>query len=157
MNLYIRIKDGVPFEHPMLESNLLLVYPDINLNNLPTDIATFTRVARPKLGIYQVYSGSTYECIDNIWQDVHHAREMTEEEKIIKNDEIAEAEIKFQQFIQWHKDNPRPQPFPSWIFNENTGMWYAPVKPPLIGTYPDTEYYTWEESTLSWVRNIINI
>jgi hypothetical protein len=38
-----------------------------------------------------------------------------------------------------------PQPFSSWILNQETGVWESPV------LYPDDEnIYTWNESTLSW-------
>ena len=38
-----------------------------------------------------------------------------------------------------------PQPFPSWILNQETGGWESPV------SYPDDENnYNWNESTLSW-------
>ena len=38
-----------------------------------------------------------------------------------------------------------PQPYPSWILNENTCQWEAPVK------QPDGRY-RWDESSLSWVE-----
>ena len=40
-----------------------------------------------------------------------------------------------------------PQPFPSWILNETTCLWEAPV------AYPDAdsdERYEWNEETTSW-------
>jgi hypothetical protein len=38
-----------------------------------------------------------------------------------------------------------PKPFPSWVLNEDTTEWEAPVP------YPDDgNFYTWNESTLSW-------
>lgn len=39
-----------------------------------------------------------------------------------------------------------PQPFPSWVLNETTCLWDAPVP------YPDDglDYY-WDEDSLSWV------
>jgi hypothetical protein len=38
-----------------------------------------------------------------------------------------------------------PQPYPSWILNEDTCEWEAPVP------YPDVENaYIWNEVTLSW-------
>jgi len=41
-----------------------------------------------------------------------------------------------------------PQPFPSWILNEDTCLWEAPIPmpDPIEGTY-----YTWDEATVSWV------
>jgi hypothetical protein len=38
-----------------------------------------------------------------------------------------------------------PQPFPSWILNEDTCRWDAPVPYPTDG-----KMYTWNEATLSW-------
>ena len=39
-----------------------------------------------------------------------------------------------------------PQPYPSWVLNEETCLWEAPVP------YPDDgNGYYWDETTLSWV------
>ena len=39
----------------------------------------------------------------------------------------------------------QPKPFPSWIFNEETCRWEAPV------AYPDDgEKYKWNEDTTNW-------
>jgi len=41
-----------------------------------------------------------------------------------------------------------PQPFPSWVLNEETCMWDAPVP------YPDDgAIYRWDENTLAWVED----
>jgi hypothetical protein len=43
-----------------------------------------------------------------------------------------------------------PQPFNSWLLNENTCLWEAPVQ------YPnDGNFYQWNEQTLSWEQIII--
>jgi hypothetical protein len=39
-----------------------------------------------------------------------------------------------------------PQPYPSWILNEQTCQWEAPVPMPT-----DDKKYMWDESTTSWV------
>lgn len=40
-----------------------------------------------------------------------------------------------------------PQPFPSWVLNETTCLWDAPVP------YPDDgQRYLWDEDTVSWVQ-----
>jgi hypothetical protein len=39
-----------------------------------------------------------------------------------------------------------PRPYDSWILNEDTCLWDAPVPYPTDGNY-----YVWEEETLSWV------
>jgi len=39
-----------------------------------------------------------------------------------------------------------PQPFPSWLLDEDTCRWDAPIP------YPDDgKMYTWDEDTTSWV------
>jgi len=38
-----------------------------------------------------------------------------------------------------------PQPFPSWILNEDTCLWEAPTPRP-----DDEKRYNWNESTKSW-------
>jgi hypothetical protein len=43
-----------------------------------------------------------------------------------------------------------PKPFNSWIFNEDTCLWYAPVAYPTDG-----ERYTWNEETQSWTLQTI--
>jgi hypothetical protein len=41
-----------------------------------------------------------------------------------------------------------PQPFPSWVLNEETCLWGAPVAMPNDG-----KLYNWDEATTSWVVN----
>jgi hypothetical protein len=38
-----------------------------------------------------------------------------------------------------------PQPFPSWILNESTWLWEAPVPYPT-----DEKFYSWDESIKNW-------
>ena len=63
MKLYIRIKDGQTFEHPIFEDNFREAFPDVDVNNLPDEFAHFERVAPPTRGVYEVYEG-TKEWID---------------------------------------------------------------------------------------------
>jgi len=42
-----------------------------------------------------------------------------------------------------------PQPYASWVLNENTCCWNAPTSMPTDG-----KMYVWNESTLSWVLPI---
>jgi len=43
-----------------------------------------------------------------------------------------------------------PQPYPSWILNEDTCRWDAPVPYPT-----DDKMYSWDEATTSWVEVVI--
>jgi hypothetical protein len=40
-----------------------------------------------------------------------------------------------------------PQPFPSWVLNEQTCLWEPPTPMPNDG-----KMYIWDENTLSWVE-----
>lgn len=40
-----------------------------------------------------------------------------------------------------------PQPFPSWLLDEDTCLWGAPTPRPNDG-----KLYTWDEATLAWVE-----
>jgi len=42
-----------------------------------------------------------------------------------------------------------PKPFNSWILNEDTCRWKAPVAMPTE-TLEENQYYSWNESTLTW-------
>ena len=45
-----------------------------------------------------------------------------------------------------------PQPFPSWVLDEDTCLWNAPVAVPTDG-----KHYTWDEATTSWVEVTENV
>jgi hypothetical protein len=42
-----------------------------------------------------------------------------------------------------------PKPFTSWVLNEDTCQWQAPVKLP-----DDGKNYAWDEQSLSWVETL---
>lgn len=45
-----------------------------------------------------------------------------------------------------------PKPYASWLLNEDTCLWDAPVPYPTdIGTLEEPKRYTWDEATTSWV------
>ena len=43
-----------------------------------------------------------------------------------------------------------PQPYPSWTISAPTWIWTPPTPMPTE-TLPDNEYYSWDETTKSWV------
>ena len=46
-----------------------------------------------------------------------------------------------------------PKPYASWLLNENTCLWEAPVAMPAdAGTGEPPKRYTWDEATTSWVE-----
>jgi hypothetical protein len=47
-----------------------------------------------------------------------------------------------------------PKPYNSWVLNENTCLWEAPVAMPEdAGTGEPPKRYTWDEATTSWVES----
>jgi hypothetical protein len=42
-----------------------------------------------------------------------------------------------------------PKPYTSWLLNETTCLWEAPVAYPTDGNY-----YTWNEETINWVETV---
>lgn len=134
MELYIRIVDGQPFEHPIEGSNFRQAFPNIDTNNLPVDFARFVRVAPPSVGVYEVYTGVTYELVDGVYTDVHRVEPMTEQQKADKQDEIKSV---------WAANGG----FPSWIFDKETCSFNPPLSYPLDG-----KNYIWDEPTTSWIE-----
>jgi hypothetical protein len=47
-----------------------------------------------------------------------------------------------------------PKPFASWLLDENTCWWNAPIPYPTdIGTEENPKRYSWDEATTSWVES----
>ena len=132
MRLFIRLKNGQPFEHPIMEDNFCLVFPKVDLNNLPDWVAEFQRIEKPNVGVYECYEGVTYEWVEGIVKDTHHVRAMTEPEKLAKQNKVKE---------DWLQNG-----FPSWVFNEDTCAFNPPIPHPTDGAL-----YDWNEETTSWV------
>jgi hypothetical protein len=131
MRLFIRLKDGQPFEHPIMEDNFRQAFPKVDLDNLPDWVAEFKRVERPQIGVYEVCEGCIYAWVNGIVQDVWNVRPMTDAEKQAKID-----------FAMQHK------PFSSWIFVEETCSFKPPVPKP-----DDGKRYVWDEETINWVES----
>lgn len=133
MELFIRIVDGQPFEHPIEGGNFRAAFPDVDTDNLPSNFARFTRIEEPLLGVYEVCDGCTYEWDGDIVKDVHQVRDMTEEEKTTKQNEAKAL---------WADKG-----YASWVFNEETCSFDPPTP------YPDDgNLYGWDEETTSWVE-----
>ena len=139
MKLYIKIKDGIPEGHPLLEENLISAFPEIDLNNLPDDWAEFQRISIPSLAVYEVYDRTEYELNSQtgVYQDKHIIRQMTDSEKIAKQEQFKS---------EW---NSAPtSAFASWIFNADMCRYDPPVSPPE-SAFPNQ--WLWKESDLNWV------
>lgn len=134
MELFIRIKNGQPFEHPIMGDNFCLAFPDVDTNNLPAEFARFVRVAPPTVGPYERNQTVSYQLVNGVYTDVFACEQMTAEEIAIKQQAVKDA---------WAANNG----FASWTFNEATCAFEAPTPRPT-----DNKFYTWDEPTLAWVE-----
>lgn len=131
MDLFIQLRDGHPFEHPILSENFHQAFPDVNTENLPAEFARFVRVVAPTIGVYDVYEGVKYERSGDVFTDVHYVRPMTDAEKAQKQSDTQ---------AQWAATGHA-----SWIFNPDTCEFEPPVP------YPnDGKTYRWDEPSVSW-------
>lgn len=89
MELYIQIRDGNPFGHPILADNFKENFPHIDINAMPNEFARFERIAIPTDREYEVYQETTYEWSGNIVTDVHNFRPMTDEERAVVDERKA--------------------------------------------------------------------
>lgn len=133
MELFIRLKNGQPFEHPIFGDNFRQAFPDVDVDNLPEWAARFERIAQPPVGIYEVYEGVTYVWDNGIVKDSHSVRPMTDAEKTAKQDQVK---------ADWATGG-----FASWVFDEVTCSFNAPVPRP-----DDGKFYIWDEPTTSWIE-----
>jgi hypothetical protein len=139
MELLIRLKNGQPFEHPIFAENFKQAFPEVDLNNLPEWAAHFTRVEKPDdmvAGPYEALQ-SSYQLVNGVVADVWEKRQFTDDEKLKKQAEVKAA---------WPASEVGKR-FVSWVFNETTCAFEAPVAMPADG-----KSYYWSEATLSWVE-----
>lgn len=119
--LFIQLRDGQPFEHPIFYENFRQAFPYIDPDNIPADrFAKFIRVKRPKLGLYEVYVGVTYQWVDGVVKDVHEVRSMTDEEKVAKQQVAKDAWAARQQAENWA----------AWTFDESICNYVPPIPRP---------------------------
>ena len=90
MDLFIQIRNGQPYEHPIADWNFYDAFPHIDYNNLPPEFARFERVpyCDVPVGVYEVPVLS-YQWVGPIVKDVWDTRPMNTEEKLAKDIELA--------------------------------------------------------------------
>ena len=93
--LYIQIKNNQPVNHPAFEENLIAAF-----GHVPIGWEIFNRIEFPELETFQVLEipKPPYQKINGVWTDAWFVREMTIEEKEIKqrliDEEMAAVRIK---------------------------------------------------------------
>ena len=81
MELFIRVVDGQPFEHPIFGDNFRQAFPNIDVDNLPAEFARFERVAQPHNATAYEVEECTYQWVDGVVKDVWVTRSMTDTER----------------------------------------------------------------------------
>lgn len=89
LELYIQIRDGQPYEHPIFAENFRAAFPDVDTENLPLDrFARFVRVDPPVVGTYEVNEGLVYSWVGDVVKDTYPVRPMTDAEREVKTQEL---------------------------------------------------------------------
>lgn len=139
MKLYIKIQDGKPVDHPILEENLLLAFPNIDVNNLPEGFIRFERIKAPAVGPYEKNQQLKYEIqSDGVCRDVWFCEPMTAEEILDKQNSVKTL---------WQERTI----YKSWVFNEETCNFEPPVPPPS----GDDKTYVWNELKMKWEEIVL--
>jgi hypothetical protein len=168
MELYIQIKDGKPFGHPIFGDNFRQAFIGVDTDNLPPEFARFVRVAPPTIGLFEVCE-ECYELVDGVYTDVHNVRPMTAEEKTAKIEE-ARANLLPNWTLNEETLQSSPPPIPTvkaeypYRFDRETNQWLESDVPPFPSWIPSEDglryvaptprpegQYRWDEATLSWV------
>jgi hypothetical protein len=147
MNIYIQIENGQPVNHPAFEDNLIQA-----LGSIPENWEPFTRVERPVTDAYQVLVSAqpSYEKVNGVWTDVWTIRDMTEEEKTAKQQELEAATVVGKKAVQQAVKDfwatlPNRENFSAWTFDEETCQYLPPTPRPTEGDF------RWDGVTNSWV------
>jgi hypothetical protein len=133
--LYIKMVNGRPVDHPMLRSNIESAFPEVDFDNLPDWLARFERVQKPRAGIYEIVNGPVYVVDGNIVRDHWILRQMTEDEKLIKQNRVRQS------FTA--DNNGRAS---TWVFDEEQCCFLPPVPYPA-----DMGAYEWSEPGQTWI------
>lgn len=131
MELFIRVENGQPVDHPIADWNLKMFIEDLDCDNPPEDFIKFVRLPFPDVGPLERVE-TTYEIRDGVCYDCHNIIPLTDQEKLDK--------------IEQYKQQPKP--FDSWVFDETLLQWVAPLPYPTDTSNP----YFWNENNLEWVN-----
>lgn len=119
--LYIQIRDGKPYQFPIIHTNFIQAFPDIDPNNLPLDrFARFFKTDAPIPGPYETYEGYTYEWVGDVVKEVHHLAQMSDEDKLAKQNTVKNG---------WAA-RPQADNWSAWTFDETTCAYVPPVPRP---------------------------
>ena len=133
MELFIRIENGEPVDHPSFKENINAAFPDIDPYNKESGFARFERVPEPEVRPYEYIAGHKYGWVGRVVKDIWEIKEYPEEEK--------------QQIIERVK---MLKPAASWVFNEKQCRWDPPIPHPT-GDFNDMRFF-WDEQSQLWIE-----
>jgi hypothetical protein len=113
MNLFIELRDGEPYGHPILEDNFREVFPDIDTQNLPSNFARFVRTSPPSnIGLLEVEE-STYQFVGDVVTDVWTVRPLEGEQYAARMEQLRiglEGDIEGEKFLAQSKIDEATDP-----------------------------------------------
>lgn len=135
MNMFIKVVDGQPVDHPAVEENLIKAF-----GHVPEDWEPFLRVVQPDLGVYKVFDPATpsYEKVNGVWTDVWFIRDMTPEEVAKRQQETKD---------EWDFFHPQKENWTAWGFDVATCRMVPPVPRP---TNTNGVPYDWCGADNAW-------
>lgn len=90
MDLFIQIRDGQPYQHPIFGDNFREAFPHVDVNNLPPEFARFERIECPNNATTFQVDEVSYQWIDGIVKDVWTVRDMNQQERDEKIQQITD-------------------------------------------------------------------
>ena len=116
--------------NPFAEENLIHCY-----GNVPDNYEPFVHTESPMLGVYEtrIESNPVYEKVNGVWTNVWSSRQMTDDEKIAKQNDVKDYFYKMGGSKYW-------------IFNEVTCDFDPPTPHPMDG-----KPYIWSEEQIAWI------
>jgi hypothetical protein len=134
MNLYIKIENNAPVDHPVFMDNLIAAF-----GSIPAGWEPFIRVQQPVPTVYQVLDSAEptyqYNAAVGYWMDTWALRDMTDAERAAAQQAVKDA---------WAAQ-PNVANFAAWTFDETTCEYVPPTARPTDGPY------AWRGSDNSWV------
>ncbi len=117
MKLFIETENGVFKNHPAFEDNLIEAF-----GSVPANWEPFVRIERPIENLYQVLENETpsYEKLNGVWTDVWSIRDMTAEEKSVKQQAVRDV----------FNTRPQAENWSAWTLDEATCQMVPPIPRP---------------------------
>ena len=134
--MFIQIRNGQPFEHPIFGDNFRQAFPHIDVNNLPPEFARFERVQCPNNASTFQVDELTYQWVDNVVKDVWTVRPMTDEEKAAVHQQVIDA---------WALI-PNAFNFTAWVLDEATLRMVPPIPRPV----EEGKIFRWSGADNNW-------